>query len=30
MDKSAINKFIWNGNGMNKDGKKMKNGMVTG
>jgi hypothetical protein len=30
MDKSAINKFIWNGNGMNIDGKKMKNGMVTG
>jgi hypothetical protein len=28
MDKSTINQFIWNGNGMNIDGKKRKNGMV--
>jgi hypothetical protein len=26
MDRSTIDQFIWNGNGMNIDGNKMKNG----
>jgi len=30
MDRSIIDQFIWNGNEMNIDGNKMKNGMVTG
>jgi hypothetical protein len=27
MDRSTIDQFIWNGNGMNVDGNKMYNGM---
>ncbi len=30
MYRSTIDQFIWNGNGMNIDGNKMKNGMVMG